>query len=285
MDQERREADRLVASLREMEAPQPGVDVNPLTKQLARRLQQKSILYLMGPQRILDRVRQVPSVMVRLPRTAWDWMRTGKAELSLNELNGGNGREVPDFAAALRDQFTVLQTRIDDALRSSEIGARWLSEDANSYERAKLPPERAGEIAQEELADLTEWLGKRWNATPRDTAILMKVLKHLPGGERLGKWSEAAPYLLTIIVATHGAFFGHIDLMIIGGYSLAAWLTERMSNEVAARTRLANSRIATRFEQLAHEQIAAAMAWIDSRAPSRKAIEQIRKLGDALGTE
>ena len=63
--------------------------------------------------------------------------------------------------------------------------------------------------------------------------LLQKLLKHLPGGEKLTQWSEAAPYLLTIVVATHHAFFGHIDLMILGGYTLATWLTERLSNEVA----------------------------------------------------
>ncbi len=124
LERERGEADRLIDSLHAMEAPQPGVDVNPLTRQLARRLQQRSILYLMGPQRILDRVRQVPGLLVRLPRTAWDWMITGKANLAaLNEIAGGDGRQVPDFQAALMDQFGVLQTRIEDTLRCLGDGA------------------------------------------------------------------------------------------------------------------------------------------------------------------
>ena len=42
--------------VRSMETPQTGVDVNPITRQLARRLQQRSILYLIGPGRVLDRV-------------------------------------------------------------------------------------------------------------------------------------------------------------------------------------------------------------------------------------
>jgi hypothetical protein len=41
----RREADRLIAALRAMESPTTGVDVNPITRQLQRRLQQRSILY------------------------------------------------------------------------------------------------------------------------------------------------------------------------------------------------------------------------------------------------
>ena len=58
--QQRAESDRLIANLRAMESLAPGVDVNPLTRQLQRRLQQRSVLYLMGPGRMLDRVRQVP---------------------------------------------------------------------------------------------------------------------------------------------------------------------------------------------------------------------------------
>jgi len=53
---QRRDVDATVASLRAMEAAAPGVDVNPITEQLQRRLQQRSVLYLMGPGRILDRV-------------------------------------------------------------------------------------------------------------------------------------------------------------------------------------------------------------------------------------
>ena len=50
-------------------------------------------------------------------------------------------------------------------------------------------------LAESELAELKHWLEKRWNATPRDTAMLKKLLKLIPGGERLTAWSEAAPYL------------------------------------------------------------------------------------------
>jgi hypothetical protein len=286
---EREESDRLIETLRAMEAPEPTVDVNPLTRQLARRLQQRSILYLMGPQRILDRVRQVPSLLVRLPRTTWDWFMTGKADLSaLNNAMEADARHVPDFSAALIDQFSVLQTRIEDTLRSSPTAHRWIEGTslplaAPLAGRVFLDRSRAGVIADEELADLKSWLENRWNATPRDTAILMKVIRHLPGGEKLTQWSEAAPYLLAIVVATHHAFFGHIDLMILGGYSLAAWLTERLSNEVASRTRLTNKRIAMRFERLAHEQITFACDWINTQAPSQQTIDKLKSLAEELG--
>jgi hypothetical protein len=268
-----------------METPAAGVDVNPLTRQLQRRLQQRSILYLMGPGRVLDRVRQVPGLLVRLPRTAWDLVMKGRMDQPADPTEGDApaSRQVPDFGAVLAEQFQVVQSRIEDVLRSSPRGETWTADAAGGWPTAKMDPAAAGAIAEEELADLRAWLEKRWNATPRDTMLLNKLLKHLPGGERLTRWSEAAPYLLTIVVATHHAFFGHIDLMIIGGYTLATWLTERLSNEVASRTRLANKRIAERFEQLCHDQLSRAITWLESRAPSAVAIERLQRMADELG--
>jgi hypothetical protein len=278
----RREADRLIAALRAMEAPATGVDVNPITRQLQRRLQQRSILYLMGPGRMIDRVRQVPGLLVRLPRTAWDLVMKGKVEAA-DPTDAKTPREVPDFKAALAEQFSVVQSRIEDVLRSSPSGEQWLASPDSGWAQAKLDPSAAGAIAEEELADLRGWLEKRWNATPRDTMLLQRFLKYLPGGEKLTRWSEAAPYLLTIVVATHHAFFGHVDLMIIGGYTLATWLTERISNEVAARTRHTNRRIAERFERLAHDQIARAITWLDERAPSAKVIQRLQQQMESIG--
>jgi hypothetical protein len=279
----RRSADRLSASLRAMEAPVASVDVNPLTRQLQRRLQQRSILYLMGPGRMLDRVRQVPGLLARLPKTAWDLVAKGRVpEARLNTGDTSLPRELPNFRVSLIDQFVVIQSRIEDVLRSDPLGQRWIDDASAEWAQAKLNPEAAGAIADAELEDLRSWLEKKWNATPRDTALLRKLLKHLPGGEKLTRWSEAAPYLLTIVVATHHAFFGHVDLMIIGGYSLATWLSERMSNEVASRARLTNKRLAERFEALAHEQIERVVAFIAARAPSAQTINRIRGLGNDL---
>ena len=131
------------------------------------------------------------------------------------------------------------------------------------------------------MKDLNDWLQKRWNATPRDTVLLLKLLRHLPGGEKLTQWTEAAPYLLAIIVAAHHAIFGHVDLMILGGYSLATWLTEKLSNEVASRTRQANRAIAMRFERLAHAD-QCAIAWIESRAPRLSEIDAIESMANDL---
>ena len=88
--EKRREADRLIGMLRAMETPASPVDVNPLTRQLARRLQQRSILYLIGPGRVLDRVRQVPALLARLPRSTWDFLRHG--QVSGGNEQGGEGQ-------------------------------------------------------------------------------------------------------------------------------------------------------------------------------------------------
>lgn len=277
---DRREVDRVIAMVRAMEAPPIGVDVNPITRQLARRLQQRSILYLIGPGRIIDRVRQVPALLARLPRTTWDLFMKGKADLGVDEEK--IPRDVPDFQAILAEQLAVVQSRIDDVVRSAPAGQRWIEHDAASYSAMKIDGARASAIAADELEQLKRWLETRWNATPRDTALLQKMLKHVPGAEKLTQWSEAAPYLLTVVVATHHAFFGHIDLMILGGYSLATWLTERLSNEVASRTRQANRSINDRFERLAHEQIERAVAWLETRAPTAAALEKLRRSAEAL---
>ena len=278
---DRREAERAIGMLRAMEAPPVGVDVNPITRSLARRLQQRSILYLMGPARVLDRVRQVPALVARLPRTAWDLVMHGKVDVAAAGDNG-NDAKVPDFPSILSEQLAVLQSRIDDTIRQSDGGERWIDQDADGYRDAVFDTKRAALIAEEELQELRTWLETRWNATPRDTAILQKIIKHVPGGQKLTQWSEAAPYLLTIVVATHHAFFGHIDLLILGGYSLATWLSERASNEVAARTRQANRGIADRFERLAHEQIERMVRWLEGRAPPLETLEKIRKTAEQL---
>jgi hypothetical protein len=237
----------------------------------------------MGPGRMLDRVRQVPGLLVRLPRAAWDVVIRGQPGKLLDpELVRPEDQAVPDFAAVLSDQVAVVQSRIEDTLRSSPTGQRWIAETEADFAQARIDPADAGKIAEEELADLKAWLEKRWNATPRDTAVLQRLLKHLPGGTQLAKWSEAAPYLLAVVVAAHHAVFGPIDLMVIGGFTLATWLTERLSNEVAARTRLTNRKISQRFEELAHRQINQTIAWLERQVPARPQIDQLQRLTEDL---
>lgn len=278
----RKEVDRLSAMLHAMETPPAGVDVNPITQQLQRRLQQRSVLYLIGPQRMLDRVRQVPTLLARLPRATWDWVMKGNVPADLNPGAETDARQPPDFAATLNEQFVVVRSRIDDALRSSPASQKWIADDADGYNAAFIAPPTAGAIADEEIAALRNWLQTRWNATPRDTRILQTLLKHLPGGKKLTQWSEAAPYLLTLVLIAHSAVFGHIDLLVLGGYSLATWLTERVSNEVTSRTRATNRKISDRFEKLAHRQIEQATQWLQSQAPSAVELRKLERLSNEL---
>ena len=280
---DRGEMDRLIALLRGMESPVPGVDVNPLTQQLQRRMQQRSVLYLMGPQRILDRVRQAPGLLVRLPRVAWDYLMRGDiSAAALNPDGAGEAREAPDFRTVLTDQFAVLQSRLDDVLRTSPAVQRWTGQGTPPpYQSAMMDPEEAGRIAEEELAELKRWLEQRWNATPRDTRVLESLLRFLPGGKKITQWTEAAPYLLVLVVAaaTHH-LFGGVDFIVLGGWSLATWLSERLSNEVAAHTRQTNQKITDRFTRLAHDQIERICRWLNAQAPEPKSLDQIERAMD-----
>jgi hypothetical protein len=272
----RADADRIIASLRSFEMPPAQVDVNPITQQLQRRMQERSVLYLIGPQRMIDRVRQAPGMIARLPRNAWDWIMNGDGAKRPEALGAAiEDRKLPDFRAILIDQMTVVQSRIDDSIRAAAAGGKWIESDPTGFAAAKFDADQAGQIADQEIDDLRLWLEQRWNASPQDTAILHRLFKHLPGGEKLTQWSEAAPYLLAIVVATHGALFGHLDLLILGGYSLTTWIMEKMSNEVASRTRSANRRIADRFARLVHDQIVQMTEWINHNAP---AADDLRKL-------
>jgi hypothetical protein len=279
----RSEVDRLTASLRAMTSASPGVDVSPITQQLQRRLQEQSVLYLMGPQRVLARVRQVPRLLAKLPRTAWDLLVRGRgAQLDAPGQASAAATSAPDFPKILADQFTILQSRIDDLLLSSPSTPEWLKRDGQAYRQSQIAPAQAASIAEQELAELKAWLEQRWHGSPRDTAILMKLLKLLPGGKSLTKWSEAAPYLLAVIVAAHHAFFGPVDLLILGSYSLAVWLGEKLSNEVTRRTRQANRQIANRFAKLAQEQIEKVCVWLEKQAPRAAEIHALQRLADSV---
>ncbi len=283
MREARRQADELCQLLKAMETPPLGVDVNPITEELRRRLQQRSVLYLVGPQRVLDRVRQVPTLLARLPRATWDWVMRGQVPADLADPKGaGNPNEPPDFVANLSEQFTVVRSRIDDVVRSNPVAAKWVDGDTEAYQLAMIDPATAGLIATQELQDLRDWLEKRWNATPRDTRMLQALLKYLPGGKKLTQWSEAAPYLLTIALIVHHALFWHVDLPVLGGYTLLTWLTERISNEVSIHTRATNRKMGTRFERLAHDQIQRICAWMDRQAPTLKEIEKLERLAAEL---
>jgi hypothetical protein len=274
--------DSAIGTLRAMAVPAAGVDVSPVTRQLQRRMQEQSILYLMGPQRIFDRVRQVPAILLRLPRTAFDLLRGENVSLPAATDTEKGPRAVPDFASVLTDQFTILQSRVDDVLNSAPATSAMVAADGQDFTAAKIPASEAAKIGQEELAALEKWLAERWDAPPRDTRILQKLLSVLPGGKKMGKWSEAAPYLLAVVVAAHHAFFGPIDLLIIGSFSLATWLGEKLSNEVTARSRAANARISERFTRLAQEQVERVCKWLDEQVPKAPQLMKLERMVDEM---
>ena len=281
--QARQLADHLCESLSAMETPSLGVDVNPITEELRRRLQQRSVLYLVGPQRVVDRVRQVPTLLARLPRATWDWVMRGQMPADIiNPKVAGNPTEPPDFVATLSEHFTVVRSRIDDVVRSNDIAAKWIAQDPDGYRAAMIDPATAGLIATEEVQQLRDWLEKKWNATPRDTKMLQAFVKYLPGGKKLTQWSEAAPYLLTIALIVHHALFWHIDLPVLGGYTLLTWLTERISNEVSIRTKSTNRKMSDRFERLSHEQIGRICRWMDQHSPTMEELNKLERMATEL---
>jgi hypothetical protein len=181
------------------------------------------------------------------------------------------------------EQFRLLQTKVDDLLRSNATAEGWLEgEGPGTFKETLLDPTLGGAIAQQEIEDLNAWLEHKWNSNPRDTRLLMSLLKRLPGARKLSQWSEAAPYLLAVVLAAHHAVFGHVDLMILGGYTIATWLTERLSNEVTQQARLTNRRISDRFEELAHEQLERVAGWLDGRTPSPEMLSKLERLTEQL---
>ncbi|MEM6561518.1 MAG: GTPase domain-containing protein [Planctomycetota bacterium] len=268
---DRQHALSAAAAVRKLAAVTPGLDVHPVTRQLQRRLREKSVLYLMGPGKIIDRVRSVPGVIARLPRTAIDFFRGVDAKA---DTDGPTTGQVPDFPRLLREQFLTLQARLADVLADAEL--------PGSTAGWKRDPDDAARIAEEEVAALRQWLEDRWNATPRDTAVLQKLLKVIPGGENLTKLSEAAPYLLTGYLAMSGALFGHLDLIALGGYGAATELLARLSDEVASQTKKSNKTIAQRYEQLADQQIEDAAKWAEKQAVDEATLKELEILADQL---
>ena len=88
-----------------METPVPGVDVNPLTQALQRRLQQRSVLYLMGPAGCSTACGRCRGCWRGLPRTAWDLyaIRAGLVAAARRTAAGSAGES--RLSAVLADQF------------------------------------------------------------------------------------------------------------------------------------------------------------------------------------
>ena len=267
-------AERARGRLRALVRPEAGVNVHPMTRHLQRRLRQQSVLYLMGPQRMLDRVRSVPSLVARLPRTTWDLVTKGKLAPAEKAGEKDDAGGAPNFRGELVDSFHLLQTRAADVLR--DCG---LPDDMAGW---RLPEAEAGEIATRELAELQRWLEARWDAKPRDTRALEWLAKNVPGAKHIAKLSEAAPYLLASVSFATSTFSMGADQVIIGGYLLTTWLGEQLSNEVAAKTRETNAAIRTGFEELCNRQVQAAADWAESLAPGQPQLDALERAIEAV---
>lgn len=278
----RKHIDQLAKAIRTLQSPEPGVDVSPVTDELRQKMQSQSVLYLMGPRRILDRVRQVPTAVSRMPRAIWDLVVRGEDVTLSDRLPAVEERPLPNFHDLLSEQFSIFQSRLDTQVRAHLEPDSGIDLDATDYKTIFFKSEDAGRIATEELAALKQWLGEKWDAKPRDTRLLERFLRALPGGEKIIAYTEAAPWLLVIVLALQGMAFSGLDWVIIGGYSLATWITEKLSNEVTNRTRETNHLIQKRFQKLADAQTAAMIDWLESRVPDLQQINKLERLMDDL---
>ena len=261
-------ANEAAERLRQLVKPETGVDVHPMTRHLQRRLRQQSVLYLMGPGRIIDRAKQVPGFLARLPRTSWDLVTRGKLPPQ-EERDEQTPDGAPDFNREVVDGFRLLQSRCADVLRdldlpADEADAAW-----------KIEPQAAREVVTKEIEELQRWLESRWDSKPRDTRALEWLAKHIPGSKKIAKLSEAAPYLLASVSFATSTFSMGADQVIIGGYLAGTWLTERMSNEVAAKTRETNQNIGKGFAALCDLQVKRAGEWAKSLAPTRQQLDEL----------
>lgn len=278
-----RQAQRLMQILQAMHAAAPGVDVSPITADLQQRMRQQSWLYLMTPQRMLDRARQVPSMIVRLPRTAWDMVMGGQVPRisPAGPAPSASDPQPPDLRQPLIEQLAILQTRVHDAILGTDAGRRWLAADPDGFAATRIESTEAARIADEEVASLRQWCQQHWDKAPRDTKFLNRLLMRSPGSPTLAKVSEAAPYLILLFAST-SVFTMGIDFAIFSGFGLAVTLLERMSNEVKARARMARERIEQRFEQLGQEQIRRVVAWLGRMAPSQRDLDALVRQADAV---
>jgi len=150
---------------------------------------------------------------------------------------------------------------------------KWLTERAASYQTARID-RRKRQNRHEELADLRDC----WRSVERQAARYgpdLRLLRYcLAAKSRAIR--RTTPICSRWIVASHGAFFGHLDLMIIGGFSVATWLTEKLSNEVTNRVRATNRRIGERFAQLAISR-STGLPVAQRAGAATRAVEDLRK--------
>src|SRR5258705_9562090 len=84
------------------------------------------------------------------------------------------------------------------------------------------------------------------------------------------------------MLACSSGQLGNVDLIILGSGTVVEWLGEKLSNEVAARSRAANARISARFTKLAQEQIERICRWLDEQAPTNVQLMKFSREVDEL---
>jgi hypothetical protein len=212
-----------------------------------------------------------------LPRSTWDLFTTGKVATPDAAELPKPPPDAPDFRRELMDGLGLVQSRISDVLSVASL--------PSADPAWRLDHALAGDIASSELEELQLWLENRWNARPRDTRLLEKLTRLIPGGQKITRLSEAAPYLLAAACATTNTLFGPVDQVVIGGYLMTTWLLERMSNEVAAKTRETNRRIARRFNELCERQVEHVQNWLDGLAPLPEQLDALESAAERLASD
>jgi len=109
------------------------------------------------------------------------------------------------------------------------LATTWLADEMQKDTPPPLiAPAEAGNIADEQIADLRNWLENRWECHPARYGGSEEASRHHSLAEPSSRNApKPPPYLLAIVVATHHAFFGRVDLMVIGGFSLATGLNAK----------------------------------------------------------
>ncbi len=280
LDDQRMAADRLSAKLQELVQPQQKMDVSPLLRDFKVQMRNNSVLYLTSATRIMDWGKSLAKKGRSLLLSQW---RHPQPPASGGESDGSQAEILePPLSKSLREQFIAAQNSMENVLLGDPYGKKWITQSELAYQATKLPVEDAKQIYQTQMDRLQQWMNQRRDATPRDTEILMKLLRLLPGGKKLIKWTEAAPWLMIVILVTHGAFFGHWDVPLIGGYYLFNFLAQRFSDEVKKRARQANSDIEADFVDLNLQQVRRIVQWINQQVPSHQMIEQLRRAVEDL---
>lgn len=267
----RRNVEEALDRLKSVQASHQRFDVSDVVAKLRRRLEEKSILYLLGPRRVWDRVRRLPGVVARLPRSVVDALSRRQVE----------GKTVPDQEEASSPP-KIPETLVEELIKHQVPLEELLGPFGDSSQEWKINPSEAARVGQEELDRLKKWMAERWDREPRDTRLVRKLLGVLPGGDRLVHLAEAAPYLLTAACVVKGTVLGPIDLVILGVYGGVTWAIERLSNEVRAMVADINVRIEQRFAALVDLQDRRAREWLDTRAPTTAEIDVIRSRVDQL---